>query len=148
MTTNPDEYAIARPLLDPFTEDTTRRFREALDVARVSGDYDEVMRVSNLLAAEGMFDADTVLAIGLFKLSIDARTAGDQGEAALLIELIKEVCSPEAARTAMIGGYLSAGLRQGWLPEHAHDLLTEAVAGTKSAFLVARIERRVTGHTQ
>lgn len=142
MTTDPDQPAIPRPLLDPFTEDTTRQFREAFDVARVTGDYAEVMRVSNLLAAEGMVEPDLVLALGLFKLSISASAAGDPAEAALLVELIKELCSPESVRTAVIGGYLSAGLQWGWLPAHAHDVLTNAVAGTGTASVVARIERR------
>lgn len=142
MTTDPDEPAIPRPLLDPFTEDTTRRFREAFDAARVSGDYAEVMRVSNLLAAEAMVDPDLVLGMGLFRLSLDALSEGDEAEAQLLQLLIKELCSPETGRRIIIGSYLNVGLRNGWLPAAAHDALTKAAAGSTGEPLVARIERR------
>jgi hypothetical protein len=149
VTSNPDGPAIPRPLLDPFTEDATRRLREALDAARVSGDYAEVGRVSNHLAAEGDVSADQVLAIGLFRLSVAASEAGDKVEAEWLLSLIKILCSPEAGRTALVGGFIAAGFGQGWLPAHAYDAMISAVypsgeidTSTEFGQAIARIERK------
>lgn len=149
---NQEPPAITRPLLDPFTEDATRRLREAIDAARESGDYAEVGRVSNHLAAEGDVSADLVLAMGLFRLSVKASEAGDQAEAERLLSLIKTLCTPEAARTALVGGFIAAGLGQGWLPAHAYDAMISAVypsgeidTSTEFGHALARIERREVG---
>jgi len=140
---------IQRPLMDPFTEDATRRLREALDVARVSGNYTEVNRISNHLAAESGVSADKVLAIGLFRLSVKAGEAGDEGEAALLRTLIPELCSRDAVITAVVGGFMAAGFAEGWLPAPAYDemighLYPSGVidTSTETGRAVARIERR------
>lgn len=152
--TQQEQPAIPRPKLDPFTEDMAQRFGEALDTARATDDYSEVMRVSNLLAAEAMIPADNVLAMGLFKLSARAAEAGEHDEAEALRVLMTTLCSEAAIRITIGGALLGVGLRQGWLPAESHDVLMntlrQGTLGPESRVsslmaLAERIERREGG---
>ncbi|WP_372672658.1 hypothetical protein [Amycolatopsis kentuckyensis] len=122
----------------------------AIEQARETGDLSPALKIVDHLAAEADMDRDFMMALILFRQSVDAQTAGDPELAEVYVGLARSSFAPETLRQVSMMSKLTAGMRQGWLPAEGHDELAAYLdeAGADAVSLkrvLATVERRANG---
>lgn len=132
----------------PITFETIRGrdLARAIEGAERTGDMGPVWKIVDHVAAESGLSQDTMLAIVLFKLAVDAGEAGDIATRDRYLQDIARWCSRDAVENATLGGMLGSARKQGWLPGPVYDQLADRVeqlpADHLAHELFAGIERR------
>lgn len=97
--------------------------REAARTAVATGDMRPVHRLVDHMTAEGPTGVtrDWLLAVALFKLSLEAQRQGRPELAAQYDEMALAECGTEAVHLVVLTALLDAGRQRGWLYADEYD---------------------------
>jgi hypothetical protein len=120
--------------------------RVAVQAAVTTGDMRPVDQLVDHMVAEGPtgITKNWVLAVALFKLSMEAKHQGRPDQAAQYDQMAITECGTEAVHLVVATVLLDAGRRRGWLHAEEHDRVAEIAADEFPELLnqLAQVQRR------
>jgi hypothetical protein len=120
--------------------------RAAVESAVATGDTFPVHQLVDHMVAEGPtgITKSWVLAVALFKLSMEAQHQGRPDQAAQYDQMALSECGPEAVHLVVATVLLDAGRRRGWLLAEEYDRVAEITAAEFPELRgqLAQIQRR------
>jgi hypothetical protein len=117
----------------------------AIAQADAARDMTPVWRLIQPLIEESRLPRQHVLAMVLFRLSMNAADTADHRAEAILLQRMRENCSTAAIESAVLSGLLNLGSRQGWLASDPYQQLADRINqlpdGHPARLLFATISR-------